>query len=650
MNMANLTVLVIEDDDFQRKIIIDILHSLGVQSTLDVGNGRQALDILRDTNSGPVDVALCDLNMPEMDGMEFLRHLGEQHRGIAVILVSALDAKVLSSVGRMTEMYGIQLLGIIEKPVLPASLKTHLQKLKTPADPMQQPSASAFSLDEILQGIRADQFVPYFQPKVDMKTGRIVGAEALARWQHPTQGIIVPNAFIPLLEKTANIDNLTYCILRKSAAALRAFHEKGNLITVAVNLSLVSLDDTALADKITQTVRETGIEPQYFVLEITESAAMTNVAPALENLARLCMNGFALSIDDYGTGSSNLQQLTRIAFSELKIDQSFVKGSAENKALRIVVESSIDMAHKLAVKSVAEGIETQEDWNTLAAFGCDTAQGYFVARPMDATAFTDFLASYKSKRTASMPQAAQDANKHPYNIKVLVVEDDAFTRKIIVQVLRDLGYASIADADSAISAIALLEAKSFDLIITDVNMPNMNGLELVRGIRTGKTAAKRETRIVILTSHSQSEVLASALALDINGFLVKPIIPAVVEAKLLQAMSERMRINSPLAYEAIRTVSENLPASDTRKPSKPRGASIFVGDSKVRSSSSESSIEHRVSLRKLRPGMVLMESIRLNDGTMILSSGHALTELSINRLMDLSNLLLEQEVAIQTAG
>ena len=648
MNIANLTVLVVEDDDFQRKIVVDILNSLGVRSIFSAGNGKQALDIVREMNSRPVDVALCDLNMPEMDGMEFLRHLGEQHRGTAVILISSVDRKVLSSVGRMTEMYGIQLLGIIEKPVLPENLKAHLLNLKAPAGMAQQAPSMTFSLDEILQGIRADQFVPYFQPKVDMKTGRIFGAEALARWLHPTHGVIAPYAFIPLLEKTANIDDLTYCILRKAAAALRSFHDKGHLLTVSVNLSQVSLEDTALADKITQTVRAAGLEPQYVVLEITESAAMTNVAPALENLARLCMNGFALSIDDFGTGTSNLQQLARIAFSELKIDQSFAKEFAENKALRIVVESSINMAHQLMIKIVAEGVETQADWNALAAEGCDAAQGYFIAQPMDKTAFDEFIPTYEGKCKTSMPRAAQEAIKKSSGTNVLVVDDDAFTRKIVLRVFRDLGYTNVVAADGAASAIGLLEAKTFDLIVTDVNMPKMNGLELVRRIRTGKTAAKRETRIVILTSFSQTEVLASVLALDINGFLVKPIVPAVVEAKLTQALSERIHLRSPLAYEAVTTVLKSLSSGDSQSQDNLRGASILMGESMAHSRH-ETTIEHRVTLGRLRPGMMLSEDICLNNGKLILSSGHTLTELSINRLRDMSDLLFAQEVVIQEA-
>ena len=390
MSIGDISVLVVEDDVFQRSIVLRMLNSLGIISISEAGNGRQALEIVRSA-SKPFDVALCDLNMPEMDGMEFLRHLGEERRDIAVILTSALEAKLLASVGRMTSLYGIELLGIMEKPLSKANLEGLLMKYGRTSVRESKPASRNFSLEEILKGIEADQFEPFFQPKVDLMTGRLVGAEALARWMHPDHGMIGPNSFIPRLEQSGSIDELTFRILRKSAETCRSLHEMGHFINVAVNLSLTSLDDTRLADRITRIVMDSGIDPKHVVLEITESAAMTRVAPALENLARLCISGFSLSIDDYGTGSSNLQQLTRIAFSELKIDQSFVKDFSENKALRIVVESSIDMAHKLSVKSVAEGVESLQDWKALQLVGCDTAQGYFIARPMDRTSFEIFV-------------------------------------------------------------------------------------------------------------------------------------------------------------------------------------------------------------------------------------------------------------------
>ena len=647
MKIEDLHMLIVEDDDFQRGILVNILRALGISSIHEAGNGRQALDIIHGSAaSAPINVALCDLNMPEMDGMEFLRHLGTEHQRIAVIITSALDGKLLSSVGRMTGMYGINLLGMLEKPILLANLKELLLKYDHEAAArVERPAVRSFTLDEILLGIRENQFEPYFQPKVELKSCRLVGAEALARWIHPEHGVISPYAFIPLLEQTRNIDDLTLRILEKSAEACRSFHERGQLLSVSVNLSLASLDDTALADKITQLVRASGIDPQYIVLEITESAAMTNVAPALENLARLCMNGFSLSIDDYGTGASNLQQLTRIAFSELKIDQSFVKDFYDNKALRIVVESSIDMAHKLQVKSVAEGVETQQDWDALQAVGCDTVQGYFIAEPMELNKFSEFAADYRCK-TATLPHAtATYPISQPGKLKLLVVDDDDFSRKIVLQVLHDLGFVNVVDAVSAEAALLLFEDNAFDMIITDINMPGMNGLKLIQRIRSGKTPVRPETRIMVLSSFSQTEVLGTALALDINGFLVKPVIPAVVEEKLAQAMSERFHFHSPIAYEAVQTDVKSLPKLEVGRSKVQAGSGATLSGGAARSVRTTRNADY-LPLRRLRPGMVLKEDVYLRDGTLILSAGHTLYEVSINRLNDLANLLPAQGVAV----
>ncbi|GAB5604904.1 EAL domain-containing protein [Sideroxyarcus sp. TK5] len=648
MNIHDLSVLIVEDDEFQRSIMTTMLKSLGITSIQTAGNGKQALDILLNPDSKNVHIALCDLSMPEMDGMEFLRHLGEMHRDVAVILTSGMDDKILTSVGKMTQMYGVQLLGMMEKPILLEQLRQQLLKYgKTAQKAPQTNTAMSFQLEEIMQAISAGQFEPFFQPKVDMKSGRLVGAEALARWKHPAHGVVGPGMFIPVLEQTGNIDELTFHILKRSAEAVRVLHGQGHLLTVSVNLSLVSLDDTTLADKITRIARAAGVEPQFIVLEITESAAMTDVACALENLARLCMNGFVLSIDDFGTGSSSLQQLTRIAFGELKIDQSFVTDFADNKALRIVVESSVDMAHKLKVKSVAEGVETQQDWDALKAIGCDTTQGYFIAKPMDESSFRDFVNSFGITFAHLTPSSAREVSHKAAELKVLVIEDDDFTRKLTLQVLHDLGYSNIVDADNATAAIELLNGHVFDLVITDVNMPGMNGLQFIQKIRAGKTCAKPETRVVVLTSFSQTEILGSALALDINGFLVKPIIPAVVEEKLAQALSEPLHLHSPVAYEAVRTELKSLPSSEETNTSVHRSATVNASGVRQVRNAKEPTGGRPISLNRLRPGMVLKESVRLKDGTLILSQGHALSELTINRLMDLKNMMYMNGIVVE---
>jgi len=393
MQTKELNILVVEDDDFQRQMLINMLGSLGVNSIHDACNGQLAIEMIRGNSDKLVDIIICDLNMPEMDGLEFLRHLSQERHNVSIILMSALGGRLLGSAARMAKMYGIKLLGAIEKPLALVQLKNILLKYEHSENKWLEAAniADGFMLKDILQGIAADEFEPFFQPKIDLATDLMVGAEVLARWNHPMLGVLGPHGFIPQLEQSKNIEGLTFMMLEKASIALREFHDKGHTFNLSVNISLASLDDITFADKITRIVREIGLEPNHIILEITETAAMSYAAHALENLTRLCMKGFTLSIDDYGTGYSTMQQLTRIAFSELKIDQSFVTDLADCEAMRIVVESSIEMAHKLQVKSVAEGVETQKDWNTLKSLGCDTAQGFYIAKPMNLASFVNYV-------------------------------------------------------------------------------------------------------------------------------------------------------------------------------------------------------------------------------------------------------------------
>ncbi|MBI4290396.1 MAG: EAL domain-containing response regulator [Betaproteobacteria bacterium] len=394
-----LVALVVEDHDFQRRTMARMLRSLGAREVLEASDGSQALVLIRDAAPAPVDLVICDLDMPEMDGMELLRHLGQENSPASVIINSGKERALLNSVHKMARAYGVHLLGVIEKPVTRVGLEELIARHQRPNSNLARPSASnpSFSLEQILNGVEEQQFETFFQPKVELNSGRIAGAEALARWRHPEHGLVGPHAFIALLEQGEKIDELTFQMLGKAAEACRNWIERGLELTVSVNLSLVSLSDTTLADRVTQAVRSAGLDPRHMILEITESAAMTEVAPALENLARLRMRGFGLSVDDYGTGFSSLRQLTRVPFTELKIDQGFVAGCAANDSLRTIVESSVQMARRLGIKSVAEGVETQADWDALKAAACELAQGYFIAKPMEGSLFVEFCATHKPR-------------------------------------------------------------------------------------------------------------------------------------------------------------------------------------------------------------------------------------------------------------
>lgn len=388
MNLAE-SILIVEDHEFQRRILARMLAALGAQEVHEAENGRAALAMIE---AGILPgLVICDLDMPEMDGMAFLRHLGKLLPDVPVIIASALDPALLGSVAKMADAYGVRLIGVIEKPVT----RVHLAQLLAASDTLPrrvraaQPAPS-FTLAEIEAGIANHEFIPFFQPKVDMKSGAVVGAEVLARWKHPTQGIVAPYGFIMTLEKADRIDALTFLMLEQAAHATRRLREAGLEITVSVNLSTASLSDVTLADRITEIVSRCGVDPKHMVLEVTETAAMTALAPALENLSRLRMRGFGLSIDDYGTGFASLAQLARVPFTELKIDKGFVTGCSEHHTAHVIVEASLALAHGLKLKAVAEGIESQADWDALKSLGCDMAQGYFIARPMDEAAFIEY--------------------------------------------------------------------------------------------------------------------------------------------------------------------------------------------------------------------------------------------------------------------
>ncbi len=387
MLCSDLRFLIAEDHAFQRCEWLRILESMGAQTVHQAADGHGALSIVRDP-SRPVDIIISDLDMDGMDGMEFVRHLGESGARMSIILASALERKLLASIATMAEAYGIRLLGVLEKPLTPRKLLPLIQLHRPTVVAEVAPRLVEFTRAELEQGLREDEFEPYFQPKIHLATGKVKGAEALARWLHPRLGVLAPARFIHTMESGGLIDEISWVMLRKAAASCSAWRARGIDATVSVNLSVLSLGDVDIAERVTELVRSQDLEPAQMILEVTESSATSDVGKALENLARLRMKGFGLSIDDYGTGYSSMQQLARIAFTELKIDRSFVSKATKDLTARVILRSSVKMAKQLNMDSVAEGVETRADFDLLGRMHCDMAQGYFVAKPM---AYADFL-------------------------------------------------------------------------------------------------------------------------------------------------------------------------------------------------------------------------------------------------------------------
>ncbi|HVK94703.1 MAG TPA: EAL domain-containing response regulator [Noviherbaspirillum sp.] len=383
VQIADLHFLIAEDDEFQRHWLNVMLTKLGAQHIVEAANGRIALDLLR-AQQQRIDISFVDLNMPDMDGIELVRHLANDHHPTAVVLTSALGPALLFSVETMAKAYGVNLLGSFEKPATPEILQSLLDQYRPPVqrDDQARQRPPLFTLQEIKAGLEADQFEPFFQPKVELATGKVNAVEAFARWRHPQHGVLTPASFIPVLEASGRMEELSWKVIERSVAACRAWHDQGLMLSVSINLSSTALTEPGLSEQILAHVGRHGIAPHYVTFEITELMAMTELPVCLENLVRLRMKGFGLSVDDYGTAHANLTQLLRIPFLELKIDRSFVVGAFENGQMHIALSSCLDMARKLRLNSVAVGVETREDWDLLRDLGCTYAQGYYIAKPM----------------------------------------------------------------------------------------------------------------------------------------------------------------------------------------------------------------------------------------------------------------------------
>jgi EAL domain-containing protein (putative c-di-GMP-specific phosphodiesterase class I) len=252
--------------------------------------------------------------------------------------------------------------------------------------------------DEIHIANREQQWVLHYQPKVDLRTGELIGMEALIRWNHPQHGLLYPESFITVTEESGAVEALTYWVVRAAVEQLGKWNESGLHIQLAINVSMETLRAPDFAARICSLVDQTRVAPQDLTFELTESRLMGTVSVPLENLVRLRMKRFGLSIDDFGTGHSSLVQLRDVPFTELKIDHNFVHGARHNQIIRPILEGSIGIAKRLRMNSVAEGVETEDDWHLLREIGCDLAQGWFIAWPMTPEFVPQWIEQWETRR------------------------------------------------------------------------------------------------------------------------------------------------------------------------------------------------------------------------------------------------------------
>lgn len=381
--IKELSILVTDDSLTQRQYVQDLCRDLEVTQLQGAANGVDALQILE---AQTIDVVLIDLEMPVMDGVELIRSIAQKKLSTSVIILSAKDPILISSVGTMAEADGLHVLGTFQKPLLSDALECSLLRFLHDAKIAQQEVKDVIEQEvtaiELSQALVNGEMTLAFQPKLTVQGLLLRGVEALARWHHPTKGMISPGTFIPLAERHGLIDALTRNLLEQAFKHKRSWQQYGLRFNLAFNLSPLSLADIDIVDWLCAMAEQYDIPAHEVTFEITENALLGELACAIRTLARLRLKGFHIAIDDYGTGFANAQQLSRVPATELKIDRSLVHRAAARPQQQTIFSSTVELAKKLNLSTVAEGVETQEDFQVVFDLGVDLVQGFYFSKPL----------------------------------------------------------------------------------------------------------------------------------------------------------------------------------------------------------------------------------------------------------------------------
>ena len=390
-SVESLEVLVVEARSFQRALLLRLLEGLGLDRVRAAKSGAEALAMLAEQLP---DVVICDLRMHDTDGLTVVREIAQQAPQIAMIITSALEGSMLVTVERMVQAYGPRVAGVLNTPIEVARLREALARVREP----QRGALTLPPLPDhfIREALDHQGFVAYYEPKIELASGRVRSIEALARLFVDGR-VVPPGSFLPRIEELGWMEPLTFNVLEATLTDLLYWDSQGVQLKVSVNVPPSLLVDAGFPERLHHQVRARGVEPRRLSLEITETGSVSGQASTLESLARLRLLGYELSIDDFGTGHSSLQQLAQAPFSELKIDREFVSGAPSRYELRMVVESSIDLARRLKLRVCAEGVDSVEAMSILWDLKVDLMQGWLFSKPLPAEQLLPWIAEFEAE-------------------------------------------------------------------------------------------------------------------------------------------------------------------------------------------------------------------------------------------------------------
>nr|WP_288467630.1 EAL domain-containing response regulator [uncultured Pseudomonas sp.] len=384
-------VLIVEDHPFQHHYLANVFQAAGGFEVDFVWDGTSAMERL---SQGRYDLLLSDLMMPQMDGVQLIQRLAQLPAPPALALMTAASRRMLVGSGQVAKNLGLRVAGLISKPVGVADIRSLHQGLEQLTQQARSPSdqpRGCRSRNTLLRALNNGEIQAWFQPKKSLHDGRIVAAEALVRWIHPDEGMLMPSAFLDEIESNGLEDHLLTCMLNQTLAAQARWQQMGYQLPVSINLPTHLLDQDDLVDRLLTQVRTYQAEPRQITFELTENSMTQLSSSYYAGACRLRLIGFGLAQDDFGKGYSSYFNLVSTPFTELKIDRSLVHGCATNESLASALLSIADLGRQLGLTTVAEGAESQEELAVLRRVNCDQVQGFIISHAVSRDDFTRLL-------------------------------------------------------------------------------------------------------------------------------------------------------------------------------------------------------------------------------------------------------------------
>lgn len=376
--LDDLSVLVVEDHDFQRRSLLRLLAGLGVRTLAEASDGAAALEFL--AGSPQPDVIICDIDMPGMDGVQFINRVAERRLASAVVIASGLDAKVVAAVKAIGESHGVQLLGAVEKPLTSRRVAELLGSYRRPPAQGTRYPGTPVTTAEVVAALAERRMATLFAPVVDLAQCRVSGAEAWGRWAHPTKGSVPPEDFLAVLDADGQL-RYVEGVLADGCALVRRCAAAGVQVGVGLDVPGPVLGDLGLVDRLADAVRAAGVDPGQVTCEVAADLLADAPRAALNAMTRLRVKGFGLALDGFGRRGPAPKRLRDIPFTLVKVDASLVAGAASGPR-RELLEETLTAAQSLDAPVLADGCASEADFDLAVDLGFRFAQGGIVGGPL----------------------------------------------------------------------------------------------------------------------------------------------------------------------------------------------------------------------------------------------------------------------------